>query len=62
VLTEDDFIRRAFELFPGSRLLPASFCEQCCERPGHYSDQLKATLCDDCWRPAFYAQRLPENR
>jgi hypothetical protein len=58
----DDLIRRAFELFPGSRLLPALYCEECGEQPGRYSNTFGVVLCDACWRPRFYEQRLPWNR
>jgi hypothetical protein len=61
---EERFIAAAKRVFPGSRelVLHAGYCEACGASFGRYSAALGAVLCDDCWRPRFYAPRLPKAR
>jgi hypothetical protein len=59
---DDKFIARAMEVFPGTREIRPGYCVDCGEALGRWSDRLGAVLCDQCWRPRFYAPRLPKAR
>jgi hypothetical protein len=50
------------QVLPGAREVGPGYCEVCGTRVGRYSDSLGVVLCDDCWRPRFYAPRLPKAR